>query len=185
MGNDFDETFLSIDGESAATFEKIFMKYQPILLYFINGFIKDLETSKDICQNIFFMLWRDRKKLSAISSLDTYLFFIAKGAVCNFFDHEVVSDKYISHILHSPIETDDSEERLFANELENKIRQTIKEMPQKRRLIFYLSRDKRLSNQEIAERLNISRRTVENHLTSALADIRKSLKLILLMFFCV
>ena len=36
MGNDFDETFLSIDGESAATFEKIFMKYQPILLYFLS-----------------------------------------------------------------------------------------------------------------------------------------------------
>lgn len=73
MGNDFDETFLSIDGESAATFEKIFMKYQPILLYFINGFIKNLETSKDICQNIFFMLWRDRKNLTCGFDILYYL----------------------------------------------------------------------------------------------------------------
>lgn len=177
---------ITLDDEViTAEFRKIFMEYQPKLLYFINGFLKDMEASKDICQNIFFKIWQDRRRIFKMPSIESYLFYIAKGAVYNYFDHALVSNKYIDHILHSYVRTDDEEENLFAKELDERIRQIVSEMPEKRRKVFRLSRDKGLKNEEIAKQLNISKRTVENHLTAALAELRKELKVFIFIFFCV
>jgi RNA polymerase sigma-70 factor (family 1) len=166
-------------------FKILFMKFYPKLLIFINGFLKDEEISKDICQNIFFQIWRDREKLKGIRNLDSYLFFVAKGAVFNFFDHSKVDRKYIEHILHSPMNIEDAEERLFADELMRRIKRLVDKMPQKRKIIFRLSREKGLTNEEISKSMNISKRTVENHISAALRDIRKELNLIIFVMFLV
>lgn len=166
-------------------FEALFMEFQPKLLGFIDGFIKNQEISKDICQNIFFNLWRDRGKMSHIRAFEPYLFFIAKGAVFNYFDHNNVSLKYIKHILHSPMQTADTEEDVFAAELARRVRKIVDEMPEKRRLVFRLSREKGLSNERISKELNISKRTVENHIIAALANIRNDLKYMIILIFLV
>jgi RNA polymerase sigma-70 factor (family 1) len=166
-------------------FKALFMEFQPKLLGFINGFIKDKEVSQDICQNIFFSLWKDRLKMSHIKDFEPYLFFIAKGAVCNYFDHDAVSMKYINHVLHSPLQTANAEEEIFAAELMRRIRKIVDVMPVKRRQVFRMSREKGLSNERISEELNISKRTVENHIIAALRSIRKSLKFLVFLIFLV
>ncbi len=59
---------------------------------------------------------------------------------------------------------------------------TVNQMPDQRKLIYKMSRVEGIPNGEIAEKLGISKRTVENHLTAALADLRKVVKLILFFF---
>ena len=66
---------------------------------------------------------------------------------------------------------------LSTKELEKRISSVVMNMPQRRREIFNMSRFEKLSNNEIAQRLGISVRTVEKHIENALSDLRKNLSI--------
>lgn len=169
-------------GDSKA-FELLFLYYQPKLIYFLNGFIKDEEVTRDMAQDIFFSVWTSREKLSQVNSFKAYLFRMGKNAICNYYDHSLVNDKFEIGQLSHPIVIESVEEVFFAKELQALIEITVSQMPPQRKLIYQMSRVDGLSNNEIAERLKINKRTVENHLTSALADIRKVVKMSYLLLF--
>ena len=165
-------------------FELLFLHYQPRLVAFIDGFIKDTEEARDMSQDVFLKLWENREACVEIRSFKAYIFKSAKFAIFNYFDHQLVSDKYEQEMLFAPVETDSAEESLFAKELQQLIELTIQQMPEQRRRVFEMSRKEGVSNAEIAERLGISKRTVENHLTTALAAIRKVTLLAILLWGC-
>lgn len=168
-------------GDSKA-FELLFLRYQPKLVYFFTGFVHDEEIARDMAQDIFFNLWTNRQKLHEIHSFSSYLYRMARNALYNYYDHSLVSEKYDASQLFRPLLTEDLEEMLFAKELQDLIDLKVQQMPPQRRQIFRMSRVEGLNNEEIATRLNISKRTVENHLTAALADLRQMMKMILLLF---
>ena len=78
---------------------------------------------------------------------------------------------------------DEVEDLVFSHELEELMDKAVDTMPEQRKRVFCMSRKQGMSNDEIAASLCINKRTVENHLTQALADIRKLLSLILIIFF--
>ena len=108
---------------------------------------------------------------------------MARNALFNYYDHSLVCEKYDAELLFRPLVTDDTEELLFAQELKGLIDLKVEQMPPQRRQIFRMSRVEGLNNDEIAAHLNISKRTVENHLTAALSDLRRMLKIVLLLFY--
>lgn len=163
-------------------FELLFLYYQPRLVAFINGFIKDIEEARDMSQDVFVRLWENRHSCGEIRSFKAFIFKTAKFAIYNYFDHQLVNDKFVEQMLYAPIETDSAEESLFAKELEQLIELTIEKLPEQRRKVYEMSRKEGLSNDEIATRLGISKRTVENHITTALAAIRKVTLLALLLW---
>lgn len=65
------------------------------------------------------------------------------------------------------------EEIVYSHELESLINRAIDNMPTQRKQIFYMSRKQGISNEEISQRLKISKRTVETHISIALATLRK------------
>ena len=92
----------------------------------------------------------------------------------DYFEHQQIVENYqLKQQKQSPIFEDLIEEELYAKELSLLIDLTIEKMPPQRRLIFIMSRKEGLNNDEIALKLNINKRTVENHLTQALADLRR------------
>src|ERR1035437_10686109 len=158
------------------SFEHLFLHYQPKLVNFLYGFIKDSELARDMSQDIFLSIWNNREKLSEIKSFNAYLFRMGKNAICNYYDHSLVNKKFEAEQLSHPIDADNIEEALFARELEGLIEIAVCHMPAQRKLIYTMSRIEGINNSEIAERLNLNKRTVENHLTAALADVRKIVK---------
>lgn len=165
----------------AKAFERLFFQYQPRLVYFLTGLTHDKEIGRDMAQDIFLALWRDREKLKEVKSFSSYLFQMARYTVYDYFDHISISERYADEIFKNSSIAESDEEALFVRELQRLINRTVEGMSPQRQRVYRMSREEGFSNNEIAMALNISKRTVENHLTAALAILRK---VIYLMFIC-
>lgn len=184
MDNTIEITYIkALSRGDQKAFELLFLYYQPKLVHFLKGFIKNDELARDMAQDIFLSIWNDRNKLSEVKSFQAYIFKMAKNSVCNYYDHLIVNEKFVAEQQKKPSHTESTEELVFANQLQGMIDIAVSQLPPQRKQIYIMSRVEGLSNSEIAEKLNLNKRTVENHLTSALAELRKVVK-ILIMFFC-
>lgn len=184
MNNTIEESYIKAlcKGDQKA-FEILFLQYQPKLVFFLHGFIKDNEQARDMAQDIFLSIWNNKEKLAEVKSFKAYIYKMAKNTVCNYYDHIIVNEKFVADQLTHSTETEDTEEIIFANQLQDMIDVTVSQMPPQRKQIYIMSRVEGMSNTEIAEKLNINKRTVENHLTAALADIRKTIRIWIMLFF--
>ena len=155
-------------------FEQLFFQYQPKLVCFLTGLTHDPELSRDMAQEMFLSIWQNRKRLSEVRSLSAYLYQMARYKVYDYFDHLEVTEQYVKEYLENTSEAKSEEEQLFARELQAMIQNAVRQMSPQRQQVYRMSR-------EIADRLGISKRTVENHLTAALAILRKVIYLWLLL----
>jgi RNA polymerase sigma-70 factor (ECF subfamily) len=156
-------------------FDILFARYYPVVKSFLQGFIKNSDIASDMAQDIFLKVWINRKAISQVHSFKAYLFRMSKNMIYDYFEHNAIIEKY-DHRQQGEAKylySDLIEEELYARELSLLIDIAIGEMPLQRKRIFIMSRKKGLSNDEIAEQLKISKRTVENHITQALNDLRK------------
>jgi len=175
----------SIDVEQLASrdhdaFRRLFMCYFPKVKRFITYFVKKETVAEELSQDLFETVWKHCEMLRNIQSLNAYMFRMAKNAAINYLNHKTVEDNYLSSYI--PDEVYSPEDEIYAKELALLIRLTVEQMPQQRRRIFEMSRIQHLKNAEIAEKLQISKKTVENHLNLALKQIREVTMLIGLFF---
>lgn len=163
-------------------FDALFREYFPKMKKFILGFLKNEAEAEDLSQDVFMKIWQNRSTLCEVENLNAYLYCAAKNTLYNYIERSQKAKFYtIVHSMEIPT-TDQIEEMLMVEDLEKLINCTIDQMPPQRKTIFNLSRNGHFSNEEIAIRLNISKRTVEGHISAALADLRKILHLFLFFF---
>lgn len=176
------DILLAISNGNIKAFEYIYCRYQPQLKDFLTKLIHDPDIAHDMAQDIFLSIWEKRNKLSTVTSFSAYLFSAAKYSVFNYYDHRDVENKFIFEYITGHSNTYISEEEaLFAKEMNRQISKIVDSLSPQRKKIFIMSRKEGKSNNEIAQLLNISKRTVENHLTYILAILRKELFVILLL----
>ena len=152
----------------------IYKKYwQPL---FTSGYniLKDRQACEDIIQELFIRLWNNRHAIEITVSLKAYLYASMRYEVYR----QIRAGAVRADIF------DDLPERLPASaaygnieykELIAQVNTVVNTLPEKCREVYKLSREEYLSHKEIASRLNISTKTVENHLTKALRQLRTSL----------
>ncbi|WP_455584787.1 RNA polymerase sigma-70 factor [Bacteroides sp.] len=157
-------------------FEKLFIKYYSHFNQFIFGFVKNEWISEDITQNTFIKVWINREKLQSDLSIHSYLYVIAKYEIYNYFrsKQNQVVERFLDGV-HDIAVTPNTENELLLDEMQDTITTTIEAMPEKRRIIFKMSRFEHKSAKEIAEIMNISARTVEKHIELALRELRTKL----------
>lgn len=147
--------------------------YSGKCMAFIQSLVKDHDAAKDLTHDVFLKVWIKRDIVSKVDSFSSYLFKMAKNAVWDRFESDAIKLRYIARQKLSQEEFRACvDEKVSADELQMLIYNAVNRLPQKRRNIFILSRYKGLSNSEIAQICGLNIRTVENHITNALADIR-------------
>lgn len=161
--------------------------HNKTILNYALSLTNDIHLAKDIVQDVFLDVWKDRKKLKPTSSLKNYLFKIAYHKFIN----QYHKNRTISALERAYVEALDQTFNDSNSELlEQKIAlvfEGISNLPKKCKEIFLLSKKEGLTNIEISEYMNISIKTVEGHLTKAYCLLRErvgdQIKFILLLVF--
>lgn len=157
-------------------FNELFDRYGKRLFHFSIGYLKSTADAEEIVQEVFLKIWNNREELSAQKSFEAYLFTIAKNGILNTIRKSKSEQVYLNYIKIHPEKNVLLDDELNFNELEKAYKEAVEQLSPRRKEIFLLSREQSLSNAEIAENMNISVKTVENQMTSALSEIRKHLR---------
>ena len=163
-------------------FRNIFQMYYQPLVHLSISYLKDEDEAKSVVQEAFIKLWEIRYELHPDSNLRNFLFTLVKNNCLNILKRRQIILKHHEEIkwmeMHYQYESLSriGENYLEFNELKEKIDLAIKNLPEHCRIVFEMSRFEDLKNREIAEKLSISQKTVEAHLTKALKILRNDLK---------
>lgn len=176
--------FLQIQKGNLKAFETLYFDMQPRLFAFSRKFIDDIEICKDIVQEIFHELWENRQTTRIKTSLKAYLFRVLHNKCLNHIRDRKVEDKYISYVDFKLKETEllfynqdwEGYKSVFFQEVLQIFKKSMEELPEGCREVMLMSRVEGLSNKEIAEKLDISLRTVENQIYRALKILKVNLK---------
>lgn len=157
------------DGNELA-FAQLFESYWEELLDTAYRVLQDKDAAKDIVQEVFTNLWRHRQGLS-VKNITSYLHQSTRYAVFRFIKKSKTMVTDFDLVSH-PIEVNNTEETIRYHELSDQLENLVGELPEQCQKVFRLSRFEHLSNKEIATKLDISVRTVENHMAKALTTLR-------------
>lgn len=167
-------------------FDGIFREYYQGLCMFGNQYIHNISITEEIVQDVFLKIWEKRNLLEPHSSFKTYLYTSVRNGCIDYIRKEKVKNKYADRIKEqeqSFIKPEDIPDKHIINE----IKKAINTLPTQRRKIFRMNRFLGLKYKEIAEKLNLSPKTVENQMGIALKQLREILKKhipVILLFFC-
>lgn len=158
----------------------IYKKYWQQLYLSAYHILKDEQACEDIIQELFIKLWDNRSSVQISVSLKAYLYASIRYEVYRQVRNSM-STSDVFDTLFDRLQTPVDYENIEYKELIAQVSSAVNALPQKCREVYKLSREEYLSHKQIASRLNISTKTVENHLTKALKQLRISLGSFLLL----
>lgn len=165
-----------LERRDKVVFDYLFNYYYSSLCAFSMQYINNRNSVEDLVQDFFVYLWLESPRLKIRSSLKSYLFAAIKNRCLDYQKHYKITEKYRTFILFSSEKEDNSTEHFFAeSELRQAIQISLGKLPSRCREIFNLSRLNGLSNQEISDKLGISKRTVELQISNSLKILKKEL----------
>jgi RNA polymerase sigma-70 factor (ECF subfamily) len=168
-----DLTLLSLlKSSDDAAFTEIYNRYAEALYHYAYNILRDEDECTDAIQEVFVWLWNCREKLQ-ITELKYYLLAAVKHKLAR----AIRNSKRKTEILaaHPLIQTSFEEDSLELRELKAVIVQFTNNLPPRAKEIFHLSRNEYLTNREIAAKMNISEKTVENQMTITLKKLKQTL----------
>jgi RNA polymerase sigma-70 factor, ECF subfamily len=168
-------------------FDFIFHYYYSGLCAYCERITGSQQVAEDIVQELFVTLWIKCEQIQITSSLKNYLFTSVKNRSLDYLKLEQRKSHKLEHIAKKQELSENLSSLWFAEaELQAVVEKSLEKLPPRCREIFELSRFEGLKNQEIADKLSLSKRTVELQVSNALKQLRTDLKdylpLFLLMY---
>jgi RNA polymerase sigma-70 factor, ECF subfamily len=166
-------------------FEQVFNAYYQKLVYFAKEFVCDGETARELVQETFVKLWEIHEDIKPDSNPGALLYTILRNKSLNYLKQLSVRRKYEEReqklhdefLFNSSILGNKVFDLVIFNELQEHIENALNTLTPRSREVFELSRDQGLKYREIAEKLEISVNTVENHMVDVLKKLREYLKI--------
>lgn len=158
-----------------ASFETVFKTHFKNLHSYATTIVRDEVAAEEIVQNVFFKLWERRDKINIEQSIAAYLYRSVYNESLNFLKHMNVKASHQAHVARQNAITGADTDPATVRELRLKIDEAIKDLPEQCRTVFQMSRFEGMRYLDIADRLGISVKTVENQMGKALRVMRTKL----------
>lgn len=158
-----------------AAFDEIYIRYWKKLYSMSYRRVQCREVSQELVQDIFTSLWVSRTS-AGITNLSAYLFTAVKYRVINHLAKEMSRKTYVQEQIGIAQEDNSTEEAVLLDDLNMALERAIGKLPEKRQLIFKLHRQENLSVKQVASKLGVSEKTVENQFGKAIKTLKVSLR---------
>ena len=155
-------------------FKNFYDRNQSALFSFLLSKGLDRTTAEDLIQQAFLIIWEKRKQIDPARSLRSYLFTTAYNRMLNHFRDRKDMESEFAFVLSS--EEKNPEEMAVQSEAIRNMHNVLANMPERRRSVFEFCYLKGFSHKEAASAMNISVKTIENHMALALKELREALK---------
>lgn len=171
--------------EKKKKFEQFFIITFPKVKTFAWKILKSEDDAEDIAQDVFVKLWDNPEIWENQDTWNGYIYTMVRNHIYNFLKHKSVESNYQEQVVAEDISSFevDIHDQLYAKEIELLIKLTLDNMSEQRRKVFVMSRYKGMSNQKIADNLQLSIRTVERHIYLALQDLKKVILIASFLYF--
>jgi len=158
-------------------YEKLFLIYYAQLVVFAQKILGDEDLSRDMVQDVFVMFYDKREALNIHTSLKSHLYQTVRNRCLNQIKRsQIRRDHHAGMFIDKKRQEAFFEDKMLETELETRIFDIVVSLPKQCRRIFEMSRFEGVTNQEIADKLNLSKRTVETQISKALKLLRQQLK---------
>ncbi|MBN2485153.1 MAG: RNA polymerase sigma-70 factor [Bacteroidales bacterium] len=165
----------SIGDSNSAAFREFYSLFVNTVFRFSGYYVKLAENKQEIVSNVFCSVWSNRKSLWQVENIEAYLFTLTKNHSLNFLKKQSREPEYRRELPLTLSSEGESPEDIFITaEFNNFLQQQIAQLPEKCRMVFLLSREEGLKYKDIAKILDISEKTVNAHMVSALKKIHES-----------
>ncbi len=172
-----DKLVIKLRRDDECAFKELFDRYSKKLYYFSLRYLRNNEESEELVQTVFINLWEHRKSLRDDMPVKSYIYRSAVNYIYNQLKKRAIHAKFVdSELIREEIHSNPTYEKVLFNDMERSINSIIDTLPLQQKEIFLLSRYENLSHKEIAEKLDLSVRTVENQVFRALKIIRSRLQ---------
>lgn len=169
------------DGDKEA-FEFLYRQYWAKVYNFTQLYITSAFDAEDIVHEVFVKLWETRTFIDVNKNFNGFLFIVTRNLIFNQTRDSFNETFFQLTAVEALEESYDIEEELITSDLRAHIDSLIALLPPRRQEVFRMSREEHLSYKEIAERLNLSEKTVEHHIADAIKFLKKNL--LLYSIFC-
>ena len=158
-------------------FEEVFRYHFKSLHSYACTITRDPVAAEEIVQNVFVRLWEKKEDIQIRENISVYLYRAVHNGSLNHLKHLKVKVAYQTHAMrrHTVNDSGKASEKVTMGELEQNLQKALHELPEQCRTIFQLSRFGELKYREIADRLGLSVKTVENQMGKALRLLRLKL----------
>jgi RNA polymerase sigma-70 factor, ECF subfamily len=158
-------------------FDQVYELYSHKLFSFIFKILKNEAEVDDIVQEVFVKIWESRNKLEDYKLLNSYIFTIAYNNSIDLIRKRISNNNYLEHLKNSATInfTPSIIGQIEFNELNIQVEKLIANLPERQKQVYLLHREEGLTYPEIAEKMGISKNTVENHMVKALKYLRQNM----------
>lgn len=160
-------TIAALQQGNHKAFEEVFTAYFDKVKHLLIGLLRSESEAEELAQDIFVKLWMNRESIDPNKAFNTYLYTIARNTALNYLKHKLVEENFKNSFSDfDDAAADSSDEIMFAKEISLLMEMTVCRMPAQRRTIYQLSREKGISNNEIAESWEYQRKRLKISLVS-------------------
>ena len=163
-------------GEKNA-YQELFERYAPRIYQFSLSYLKNSADAEELVQDVFLKIWEKRETLDQSKNIKSFIFKVAVNTIYDFIRHKNIENAF-ADFARANFETnsDNTWHTVIYDEMQENLQKLVAQLPGQQQKIFQLSKEEGLTSDEIAVKLNLSKRTVDNHLYRAVSFLKEHFK---------